>query len=193
MHHKRIYYIVNGISIYRIIAAVFLVYFILVKDVNWFKWLLAISFFTDMIDGYMARKYEVTSIIGSRLDSIGDDMTIAAAMVGLILLKTDFIRQERVLLFSLFGLYVVQNAVALIKYRKTTAFHTYSAKAGALFQGLFLILVFFLDSPPMILFYTALIITAINLIEETIMIILLPHWKTDVKGLFWMNEKEKNS
>jgi cardiolipin synthase len=193
MHHKRIYYIVNGISIYRIIAAVFLVYLILVKDVNWFKWLLAISFFTDMIDGYMARKYEVTSIIGSRLDSIGDDMTIAAAMVGLILLKTDFIRQERVLLFSLFALYVVQNAVALIKYRKTTAFHTYSAKAGALFQGLFLILVFFLDSPPMILFYTALIITAINLIEETIMIILLPHWKTDVKGLFWMNEKEKNS
>lgn len=189
MHHKRVYYIVNGISIYRIIAALILVYLILVKDINWFKWLLAISFFTDMIDGYMARRYKVTSIIGSRLDSIGDDMTIGAAMVGLILLKTDFIRQEKVLLFLLFGMYVVQNAAAIIKYRKTTVFHTYSAKAGALFQGLFLILIFFLDTPPMILFYAGLIVTAINLIEETIMIILLPKWKTDVKGLFWMNRK----
>src|ERR1035437_4010951 len=190
MHQKRIYYIVNGITIYRIIAAVFLVYLILAKDLNWFKWLLAISFFTDMIDGYIARRYKVTSIIGSRLDSIGDDMTIAAAFVGLILLKTDFIREERVLFFILFGFYAIQNIAALIKYHKTTAFHTYSAKAGALLQGVFLILIFFLTNPPMLLFYVAMLITAINLIEETIMIILLPEWKTDVKGLFRMKVKE---
>jgi CDP-diacylglycerol--glycerol-3-phosphate 3-phosphatidyltransferase len=190
MHHRKIYYIVNGITIYRIIAAVFLVYLIFVKDINWFKWLLAVSFFTDMIDGYMARKYNATSIIGSRLDSIGDDLTIAAALVGLILLKTDFIRQERVLLFTLLGMYGVQNIAALIKYRKTTAFHTYSAKAGALFQGIFLILVFFLDKPPMLLFYAGMLVTAINLVEETIMVILLPEWKADVKGLFWMKKNK---
>jgi CDP-diacylglycerol--glycerol-3-phosphate 3-phosphatidyltransferase len=188
MHHRRIYYVVNGISIYRIIAAGMLVYLIIAKDINWFKWLLALSFFTDMIDGYMARKYKVTSIIGSRLDSIGDDMTVAAALVGLILLKTDFIIREKVLFIILLFLYAIQNGAALIKYHKTTAFHTYSAKAGALLQGVFLILVFFLSTPPMLLFYAGMLVTGINLIEETIMIILLKGWKSDVKGLFWMKD-----
>ena len=188
---KRSLYIVNGITVYRIIAAPVLIYIIIIKDDNLFKWLLALSFFSDAIDGFLARRYKVTSILGSRLDSIGDDLTIAAAFAGLIFIKMQFIKDEILVFFILLLLYLLQNILALIKYHKTTSFHTYIAKTAAVFQGLFLILIFFLTKPYMPLFYTAAILTALDLIEETIMILLLPEWKSDIKGLYWIKKSDK--
>jgi cardiolipin synthase len=188
---KQSLYVVNGITIYRIIAAPVLIYLIIIKDVNLFKWLLALSFFSDSIDGFLARKYKVTSIMGSRLDSIGDDLTIAAAFAGLIFIKTQFIKNEIIIFSILFLLYVLQNVLALVKYYKTTSFHTYFAKIAAVLQGLFLIFIFFLTKPFMPLFYAAVILTAIDLIEETIMIILLPKWESDIKGIYWIIKKKR--
>jgi phosphatidylglycerophosphate synthase len=188
---KQSSYIINGITVYRIIAAPVLIYLVIIKDIDLFKWLLAISFFTDSIDGFLARKYKVTSIMGSRLDSIGDDLTIAAAFAGMIFIKTQFIKDEIIIFSILFLLYVLQNILALVKYHKTTSFHTYFAKIAAVFQGLFMILIFFLTKPFMPLFYVAIILTAIDLIEETIMILLLPNWETDIKGIYWIMKRKR--
>ena len=94
------YLIINGITLYRIIAAPVLIVLIFTRQLEIFKWLLAVSFFTDLIDGYLARKFKVTSTKGSRLDSIGDDLTVVAGMVGLFVFKNSFIMKE--LLFILF-------------------------------------------------------------------------------------------
>src|SRR5687768_10645118 len=82
--------IVNLITIYRIVTFPVLVLLALTHQFVIFKWLLLASFFTDAIDGYLARKYNATSILGARLDSIGDDLTILAAVVGLFTVKFDF-------------------------------------------------------------------------------------------------------
>jgi len=190
---KRSYYIINGITVYRIIAAPFLVFLIFTGNTVLFSRLLALSFFTDLIDGYLARKFKVTGIFGARLDSIADDLTIIAAIIGLFVLKPEFIRQEMVIMCVLLGLYLFQNAAAIIKYRKISSFHTYSAKTAAILQGVFLILVFFLPDPYYPLFYAAILATAIDLIEETILIFLLPKWEVNVKGLYWVLRKKKKA
>lgn len=187
--HKHSYYIINGITIYRIAVSPVLFYLIFIKDVDLFKWLLAISFFTDSIDGFLARRYKVISILGSRLDSIGDDLTVAAAFAGLIFIKTQFIKDEIIFFSALFLLYALQNILALVKYHKTTSFHTYLAKIAALLQGMFLILIFFLAKPFMPLFYIAVLFTALDLIEEVILVIMLTEWKADIKGLYWLMKK----
>ena len=191
--HKQSYYIINGITIYRIIAAPVLLYLIIMKEVDLFKWLLAISFFSDAIDGYLARKYKVTSILGSQLDSIGDDLTVAVAFAGLLLLKTPFVKDEIIYFIAIFILYLLQNGFAFVKYHKATSFHTYIAKMAAVMQGLFLIFIFLLKEPFMPLFYFAVTVTAIDLLEELMMVILLPKWESDIKGLYWVlkNKKEK--
>ena len=56
---KQSYYIINGITLYRVIAAPFLLYLVVTRQEDIFKWLLAFSFFTDAIDGFLARKYKV--------------------------------------------------------------------------------------------------------------------------------------
>ncbi len=192
--HKRAWYIINGITVYRIIAAPFLLILLFNGQVGIFKWLLGLSFFTDLIDGFLARKFKVTSVLGTRLDSIGDDLTVLVAMIGLFVLKTGFVIQHKLILILLLFLFVVQAAYAFKRYQKMTGFHTYLAKTAAFLQGVFLLLVFFTHQPSVILFYVAAIITMLQLMEEIILVHLLPQWQTNVKGLYWVlkNKQQYN-
>ena len=189
--HKLSYYVINGITLYRIIAVPFLLALLFTGQYDIFKWLLGVSFFTDLIDGFLARKYKVTSLLGTKLDSIGDDLTILVAMIGLFVMKPEFIKQEIVIFIILFLLFLVQIIYAFIRYGKMTNFHTYLAKTAALLQGVFLLLVFFTDKPIKLLFYAAAIVTMLELVEEIILVRLLPEWKANMKGLYWVIKKKK--
>lgn len=189
--NKRNSYIINGITMYRIIAAPILLVLIFEKQFDLFKWLLVVSFFTDLIDGYLARKFKVASILGSRLDSIGDDLTVLAAVIGLFVFKAGFTHRELVPLMILFSLFVFQTVFALVRYKKISSFHTYLAKLAAILQGIFFILIFLLPEPLYFLFYTAAVVTGIELLEEIILVALLPQWEANVKGLFWVLKRGK--
>lgn len=187
---SRNYYIVNAITTYRIVAAPVLIVLALMGYFTIFKWLLPVSFFTDLIDGFLARKFKVTSIFGSKLDSVGDDLSFVAAIVGVFVFKFDFIIDHLFLANLLLSLYLIQTIFALIKYRRLTSFHTYMAKLATLFQGIFLIFLFILPNPIYWLFYIAAIVTIIDLVEEIIILIYLRSWKANVKGLYWVLEKK---
>jgi cardiolipin synthase len=191
--YKRSLYIVNGITWYRIIAAPIVLVLIFTKQFDIFKWLLALSFFTDLIDGYLARKYKVVSIMGSRLDSIGDDLTVFVAVIGLFVFESEFVRKEFLILIILLLLFVVQTTFALVRYKKISSFHTYLAKSAAILQGIFFILIFLLPEPLYFLFYLAAFVTGIELLEEIILVALLPQWEANVKGLFWVLKRQKHS
>lgn len=189
--HKVSYYVVNGITLYRLIMAPVLVCLVFAGKIDLFKWLLAVSFSTDAIDGFLARKFKVSSNLGSKLDSIADDLTILASVIGLFVLKPGFIKDNVVIVSILLGLFIVQNALALIKYHKPSSFHTYIAKVAALIQGSFLILMFLLPEPIYPLFYAAVVISILDLIEEILLVILIPKWRTNVKGLYWVMKERK--
>lgn len=191
--HKNSYYIINIITLYRLIMAPVLFLVIFTGNINLFKWLLPLSFFTDLIDGYLARKFRVTSTWGAKLDSIADDVNILVAVIALFVFKYEFIIQEKTAIILLVVLFVVQTTFALIRYKKISSFHTYLAKSAALLQGLFFILVFLIPEPVYFLFYAMVVVTAIELTEEIILVLLLPVWKANVKGLYWvLKEKAKN-
>lgn len=42
-------------------------------------------------------------------------------------------------------------------------------------------------------YYIAAFITAIDLIEEIILVFLLPEWETNVKGLYWVLKKKRKT
>ena len=189
--HKQAWYVINGITLYRIIAAPFLLVLIFTGQYDIFKWLLGLSFFTDLIDGFLARKYKVASVLGTRLDSIGDDLTVLVGVIALFVLKGAFIKEHIIVFIILLVLFLAQIVFAFTRYGKMTNFHTYLAKTAALLQGIFLIITFFTDQPNLILFYAAAIVTMLELIEEIILVGLLKHWKANVKGIYWVL-KEKS-
>ncbi|HYD21686.1 MAG TPA: CDP-alcohol phosphatidyltransferase family protein [Flavipsychrobacter sp.] len=190
---KTSYYIINAVTIYRLVASFFLLYLVFTEQPDIFKWMLAVSFFTDAIDGFLARKYKVSSVMGARLDSIADDLTILVAIIGVFKLKPEFVRQELVLIIIMLALVVIQTVMALVRYKKVSSFHTYLAKLAAVLQGSFLILLFFVSQTPLWLFYIAVVVTIVELSEEIILVILLPEWQANVKGLYWVTKKKRGN
>jgi phosphatidylglycerophosphate synthase len=189
--NKQGFYIVNGLTLYRLLAGPVLLYFIFTDNINVFKWLLPISFFTDMLDGFLARKLNVSTVVGAKLDSIADDITIVVAIIGAFVFKPEFIKQELMIILILLALFIIQMVLSFIRYRNFSSFHTYLAKLAALMQGMFLILLFILDTPSYFLFVSAAIVTMLDLIEEIIIVLLLPTAQTNVKGLYWVMKNKK--
>ena len=184
---------INAITWYRVVAAPVLLLLLYLRQFETFKWLLLSSFFTDFIDGFLARTFKVTSVFGTRLDSIGDDLTVLVAVIGLFVKHPTFIQQQKFVFILLLLLFILQAAYAFYRYGKTTSFHTYLAKVAAFAQGVFLLLVFFLEEPGLVLFYLAAGITALDLVEEIILVRLLPTWQANVKGVYWVLTARKKS
>lgn len=185
------FYIVNAITLYRLVAAFFLLYLVITRQLELFKWMLAASFITDAIDGFLARRWQVVTEIGSRLDSIADDLTVLVAIIGMFVFEPQFVQNQMPLILFLTTMYLLQLALAFIRYGKPTSFHTYLAKVAAAMQGVFLVLLFFVPQPIDGLFYAAAAVTFLDLVEEVLLVLLLPTWKSDVKGLYWIRKEAK--
>jgi CDP-diacylglycerol--glycerol-3-phosphate 3-phosphatidyltransferase len=77
------YNIADWFSFYRVIASPFLLLLVIMGAREAFSWMLLISYCTDMIDGFLARRLKITSPRGSQLDSLGDQVTLGVAFIGL--------------------------------------------------------------------------------------------------------------
>lgn len=183
--------LVNTITFFRIVSFPVLVFLLFTRNLEVFKWLIVAGFLTDALDGFLARKLKAQSILGARFDSIGDDLTVLAAILGLFVFQPEFLRKEWLIITILLILFFIQTGYAFLKYQKMTSFHTYGAKLAAVFQGLFLCSMFFFKEPAYWLFYSTVILTGLELIEEISMVYVLRNWKSDVRGLYWAIQIKK--
>lgn len=178
------YNIADWFSFYRIFAAPFLLLFIWFDERLVFTWLLLISYSTDAIDGYLARKLNITSARGSQLDSLGDQVTLVIGLLGLYSFQTEFIKTNFLLIIIVLLPYFAQMLLAYSKYGKATAFHTYLAKLSAVLQGIFILWSLFF-TPEYSLFYIMIAVGLLETFEEITLIFMYDNWASDVKGIYW--------
>ncbi len=178
------YNIADWFSFYRIAAAPFLLILLWLQDRELFSWFLLISYSTDMIDGYLARKLKITSPRGSQLDSIGDQITLVVGVIGLCVFEGSFMKDNLLIIVIAFSPYILQMLLAYKKYGKATSFHTYLAKSSAIIQGLFILSALFF-SPNYSLFYFMIILGLLETTEEIILIFMYDDWVSDIKGIYW--------
>jgi cardiolipin synthase len=189
----RSYYLINSLTLYRLLIAPWLLIIALAEQYEMFKWMLVLSFATDAVDGLLARKYKVTTAEGAHLDSIADDATFLAALAGLVLFKPAFLEQQWVIVVVISTLLLIEVVLALYRYGKISSFHTRLAKLAAVLQGMFFISFFFLEEPLYLLFYVAAGVTALQLIEEIVLVLLNANWHANIKGLYWWIRDHKMS
>ena len=178
------YNIADWFSFYRVIASPFLLLLIMLGTREVFSWMLLISYCTDMIDGFLARRLKIASSRGSQLDSLGDQVTLGVAFIGLFVFEYEFIVENYKIILIPFALYFFQMLMAFRKYGKATAFHTYLAKLSAIVQGVFILWFLFFEPVPW-LFYLMIILGIVETIEEIILIFMYPQWVAGVRGLYW--------
>lgn len=176
--------IADWFSFYRVLAVPFLLILLVFDERLIFTWFLLVSYSTDMIDGFLARKLKITSARGSQLDSLGDQLTFFVGLLGIMVFEFDFIEQNYVLILIALTPYLIQMLIAFKKYGKATSFHTYLAKLSALIQGVF-ILWFLFFGPIYWLFYIMIIIGLLETIEEISLIFMYDNWVDGVKGIYW--------
>src|SRR5690554_4596545 len=117
--------IADWFSFYRIFAAPILLVFLLLQNREVFSGLLLISYSTDAIDGFLARRLKITSPRGSQLDSMGDQITFVLGLAALLVFEYDFILDNIGWIVVSLTPYLIQMLLAWRKYGKATAFHTY--------------------------------------------------------------------
>lgn len=182
--------VADWFSFYRVLAVPLLVLLIFLDERLIFTWFLLISYLTDAIDGYLARKLKITSARGSQLDSFGDQLTLIMGLVGLFYFETEFIKTNLIIIILALTPYLIQMLIAYLKYGKATAFHTYLAKTSAVLQSIFILWSLYF-SPEYILFYSMLIFGILETIEEISLIYMYDNWVSDVKSILWAKKDKR--
>jgi len=92
---------------------------------------------TDMLDGWLSRRWNQTSEFGSRLDSIADHLLAISTTIWLALLRPFFFHEQRwpLIAWSAFALLVL--LVSWLKFRRFVNLHLYTSKAAVILAFLF--------------------------------------------------------
>lgn len=168
----------NSISILRVLLSVFLLF---VKPFSITFWVVYFMCgFSDMIDGYLARKFNLTSQLGEKLDSIADMVLVVVMIVVLVPILS--ISIGIYIWIAVIG--VIRVAALLVGFYKYYAFaslHTYANKVtGLLLFGV----PFFLDWINInILGVIICTVASLSAIEELIVQITSKELSRNVKSI----------
>lgn len=175
----------NALSFYRLVAFPFALYCIIQGAERIFATLLIINLITDILDGWIARRYQMETQFGARLDSIADTGTYVLALTGVLVFKAADFAPHLSSLYIFIGLYVFANLLSLFKFGRMPSMHLYSWKIGGYMQGFFFFLLFTVG---FITPYYYLMITwgILAFLEHIIIQFLIPEMGVNLKGLYWV-------
>ncbi len=152
--------------------------------------LLAVSFASDLLDGYLARKLGAVSAFGAKLDTLVDFGMYLAIGGAALRLWPDLVAREA----SFFGAVVLSllapAAVALLKFRSPTSYHTFAVKAAALCVGGSLIALF--AGGPAWPFRWSTPLCVIAALDEIAITLTLDRPRSDVRS-FWHLQRLRQS
>ena len=175
----------NALSALRLLAAPTLVVLALYGASQAFTVLLLAALLTDIADGWLARRWRLQSALGATLDSAADVATLAAAAFGIHVFHPAVYAEHGVGCAIVLGGWMLEAALALLRYGRLSSFHTYASKAAGYALGFFLAALFVFGFSA-VLFYGAVAISTFALIEELALLWMLPAWRSDVRGLAWV-------
>ncbi|MDP4262256.1 MAG: CDP-alcohol phosphatidyltransferase family protein [Bacteroidota bacterium] len=182
---EKFWNIPNSLSLYRLLAFPFILSWIFTRNEKLVSIFIAISLTTDLLDGIIARRFNMKTEIGARLDSWADTGTYICAFLAIYFFKWDAVKPYWPLLFIFFSVWVLSYIIVFIKFRGLVGLHTYLFKITGYLQGAF-IMILFLSGFYSWLFYISLSVGSLACIEEIIILLLIKKPVTNVKGLYWI-------
>lgn len=175
----------NAISSARLAATPILLGAALQRHEDFFKWLLLACLLSDILDGLLARRMGLTSRLGAFLDSTADMLVTLIAFYAVYVFRLDAVKPHLGAIGCIAGLYVLEAAAALCRYGRISSFHTLLVRISAYLQGIFVMSLFLWGFIGWI-FAVMLTVTLAAYVEELVLVALLPEWKADVRGVYWV-------
>ncbi|MGC4081904.1 MAG: CDP-alcohol phosphatidyltransferase family protein [Vicinamibacterales bacterium] len=139
----------------------------------------------DVVDGALARALGAESALGALLDSVADTLLFFMTIAGILVFFSGVVREHAIAFAAVPVAWLAENVAALVRYRRLSSFHTYMSRAAAVAMGIF-VAVLFLWGMRDTLFYSAVGLALAASAEEFVLLVLLPAWTPDVRGVYWV-------
>lgn len=175
----------NALSLARIVCAPVLVLMAAAGEQTIYTWVLVPALLSDAADGWIARAFGLQSKLGARLDSLGDSLVWCAGLAGLIAFQRDVLAAHRWLIGAVVAGWTLENVLAWLRYRRLSSFHTVLSKIAGVMLSVY-IGVLFLFGHWNWLLWLAVTASLLASAEELWLLALLPQWRADVKGVWWL-------
>lgn len=172
----------NLVSSIRILVAPLMFYLAFQGMELWYLAALLFSGFTDVLDGFLARRLNQITELGSHLDSWGD-FTIYSTMAACAWVIWPEIVQREILYFSLILCsFLLPVCAGLIKFGRLTGYHTWSVKLAVFvtFVGYVLLFSDIASWPFKLASYLCLYAG----IEEILITLVLRRERVDVRSIW---------
>ena len=187
---ERFWTIPNILSLYRIVIFPFILWLILSANENLFAVFITLSLVTDILDGFIARRFKMQTNIGVKLDSWADLGTYILAFIAIALFKWPEIQPHSFMLYVFAGIMGLSYILVFVKFKGLIGLHTYMFKLTGYLQGAFIVSLFVWGFH-LLPYYISITWGTLACIEEIIIILILKEPATNVKGLCWVL-KNKN-
>ena len=181
----------NLLSLYRILVFPLVLWFILSGKEGLFSIFITISLFTDILHGYIARRFSLQTQIGAKLDSWADMGTYILAFIAIYVFKWQEIRPYSFMLVIFALAMALSYFVVFLKFKGLIGMHTYLFKITGYLQGAFIISLFVFGFY-LLPYYICLTWGTVACMEEIIIILLLKKPQTNVKGLYWVLKNRRS-
>ncbi len=175
----------NTISFYRLIIFPVILALAILNHEKWFVILICISLVSDILDGSIARYFNLRTRFGAALDNLADMCTYAIALLGIFRFRWDSIEPHAWVLYLFLTVFVISYIIAFIRFGKIPGLHLYSAVSAGYIQGIFFFILFVFGFYPW-MYYLAVGWGIIAYIEKIFVLLKLDDIKFDVKGLYWL-------
>ena len=140
------------------------------------------AFATDAADGFLARRFDVASEAGAKLDSRADLATWGVLPISVWLLMPDFVQAEVGWIALLVASLVASLSAGFLRWGCMPSYHTWAAKLSSILLAFTLIAV--LAGAPAWPVRLAAVFAFISMMEEIAITAILPRWQTDVSSVW---------
>jgi CDP-diacylglycerol--glycerol-3-phosphate 3-phosphatidyltransferase len=189
-HPRWLRQVPNTLSLARLLAVPVLAAFAALGRETAFTWVLIPALLSDIVDGLVARLYGLESRLGAMLDSVADTLLMFVSLYGLWTFFPEVVKGHAWLVGTAVGLWLLEDALALVRYGRLSSFHTVLSKIVANLLGFFIGWLFLFGFEPWML-YLAMGASIVASLEEIALVARLPRWRADVRGLWWVLREER--
>jgi len=140
---------------------------------------------SDIVDGYIARRWKAESAIGAKLDSLGDFIFYILVTV-MFFTQTEVMKESSVLwlVVSVFIIKLLNAVITKIKFRQWNIMHTLGNKLSGLLIYFMLPLYILLPHTPIIVGIIIVSIALLATVEETFILFISKQYNPNQKSIY---------
>ena len=168
----------NALSALRILSVPALLALAYASVTGPFLALIGAALASDVLDGFLARRFGLASELGARLDSWADLTLYAALPACAYWLWPEVVRAQLPYVGLIALAYLAPIGVGWLKFGRMPCYHTWGAKATAAIMPVALVFLFVFDQPW--LFHAATGLFLMVAVEEILITAVLLQWRPNV-------------